>query len=66
MTGVRSPLGGRSVWPVFVALLLAVAAEAAFTRYQQALRALSSAIDERNRERVQPFQTFNPALLQSS
>ncbi|HWZ89637.1 MAG TPA: lipoxygenase family protein [Polyangiaceae bacterium] len=42
------------------------AAEAAFARYQQALRALSTAIDERNRHRVQPFQTFNPALLQSS
>jgi Lipoxygenase len=41
-------------------------AEAAFARYQGALKALSREIDERNRRRVQPFQSFNPALLQSS
>jgi hypothetical protein len=42
------------------------AARAVFARYQQALQALSAAIDSRNQQRVQPYQTFNPVFLQSS
>jgi Lipoxygenase len=39
---------------------------AAFERYQQALIQLSADIDTRNRRREQPFQTFNPTLLNVS
>jgi hypothetical protein len=39
---------------------------AAFHRYQQALVKLSHDIDERNKLREQPFQTFNPTLLNVS
>jgi hypothetical protein len=39
---------------------------AAFRRYQQALIKLSRDIDERNRHREQPFQTFNPTVLDTS
>jgi Lipoxygenase len=39
---------------------------AAFERYQQALRKLSADIDARNKLREQPFQTFNPILLNVS
>jgi hypothetical protein len=38
----------------------------AFGRYQQALSKLSHDIDERNKHREQPFQTFNPTLLDTS
>ncbi len=38
----------------------------AFERYQRALIKLSHDIDERNKEREQPFETFNPALLNVS
>jgi len=39
---------------------------AAFERYQQALIELSADIDRRNKQREQPFQTFNPTLLSVS
>jgi hypothetical protein len=39
---------------------------AAFERYQQALIKLSHDIDERNKHREQPFETFNPSLLKVS
>jgi hypothetical protein len=39
---------------------------AAFKRYQQALIDLSRDIDERNKHREQPFQTFNPRVLTTS
>lgn len=39
---------------------------AAFERYQQRLVKLSADIDERNKRREQPFQTFNPTLLNVS
>jgi Lipoxygenase len=39
---------------------------AAFERYQQALIKLSRNIDERNKHREQPFETFNPRLLKVS
>jgi hypothetical protein len=41
-------------------------AVAAFERFQQALRQLSRDIEARNQRRAQPYQTFNPTLLQSS
>jgi len=37
-----------------------------FETYQQALKQLASDIDERNLTREQPFQTFNPTILDSS
>ena len=40
--------------------------KAAFGRYQQALVKLSHDIDERNMQREQPFQTFNPTELDTS
>ena len=39
---------------------------AAVERFQAALRQLSVEIGERNRRREQPFETFNPTLLESS
>jgi len=39
---------------------------AAFERYQQGLIQLSRDIEERNRHREQPFETFNPTFLKSS
>jgi hypothetical protein len=39
---------------------------AAFERYQKALIQLSADIDKRNKQREQPFQTFNPSLLDVS
>ena len=39
---------------------------AAFERYQRALIQLSADIHERNKRREQPFQTFNPTLLNVS
>jgi hypothetical protein len=39
---------------------------AAFERFQQALIKLSHDIDERNKHREQPFQTFNPMVLTTS
>jgi hypothetical protein len=39
---------------------------AAFEHYQQALIKLSHDIDERNKHRDQPFQTFNPRVLKVS
>ncbi|MBE9070992.1 hypothetical protein IQ260_30605 [Leptolyngbya cf. ectocarpi LEGE 11479] len=37
-----------------------------FETYQQALKQLARDIDERNLTREQPFQTFNPTILDSS
>jgi len=39
---------------------------AVFKRYQQALTQLSADIEKRNERREQPFQTFNPSLLNVS
>ncbi len=39
---------------------------AAFEKYQQALIKLSADIEKRNEKREQPFQTFNPTLLNVS
>ena len=39
---------------------------AAFERYQQGLIKLSHDIEERNKHREQPFQTFNPVILKTS
>jgi hypothetical protein len=39
---------------------------AAFQRYQKGLIQLSRDIEERNRRREQPFETFNPIFLKTS
>lgn len=39
---------------------------ATFAGYQQALIKLSHDIDARNKRRDQPFQTFNPTMLDTS
>jgi hypothetical protein len=39
---------------------------AAYERFHQALRTLATGIGERNLRRDQPFETFNPTLLESS
>jgi hypothetical protein len=65
LTGLQTP----PLLSDFTHLLLAdhrPQALAEVRRFQSELRALAEAIDERNQHRPQPFEVFNPALLESS